>query len=256
MPPISCKAMLLSSLGGTQMQTDSANAVIPAHIAIILDGNGRWAKKRGLPRNMGHRQGAKALEPIIHRCKELGVKYLTLYVFSTENWSRPADEVTGIMDLLRRHLKNAEKYTAENIRLKVLGDIDRLDEDIQKQIADIEKISENNDAITVSFALNYGGRQEILHAARLAAENAAKEGREPCSITENDIESCLYTAGFPDPDIIIRPSGEKRLSNFLLWQCAYSEFIFMDILWPDFTPDDLDNAIAEFARRSRRFGGL
>lgn len=234
------------------MQTNA----IPAHIAIILDGNGRWAKKRGLARSMGHRQGAKALGPIVRRCKQLGVKYLTLYVFSTENWSRPADEVAGIMDLLRQQFKEAEKYVSENVRIKVLGDVSRLDEDIRAQIADAEKRSENNDGLTVSFALNYGGRQEIARAARLAAEKAAKEGRNPDSITEKDIENELYTAGYPDPDIIIRPSGEKRLSNFLLWQCAYSEFVFMDILWPDFTPDDLDEAIAEFAKRNRRFGGL
>lgn len=238
------------------MQTESANAVIPAHIAIILDGNGRWAKKRGLPRNMGHRQGAKALGPVLRRCKQLGVKYLTLYVFSTENWSRPADEVAGIMDLLRQQLKEADKYAAENVRIKVLGDESRLDDDIRKSIADIESRSAGNDALTVSFALNYGGRQEITRAARLACEKAISEGRELSSLTEQDIEGCLYTAGFPEPDIIIRPSGEKRLSNFLLWQCAYSEFIFMDILWPDFTPDDLDDAISEFSRRNRRFGGL
>lgn len=238
------------------MQTNAANAVIPAHIAIILDGNGRWAKKRGLARSMGHRQGAKALRPIVRHCQQRGVKYLTLYVFSTENWSRPADEVSGIMDLLRQQFKDAEKYISENVRIKVLGDVSRLDEDIKEQIADAEKRSENNDGLTVSFALNYGGRQEIVRAARLAAEKAAKEGRNLDSITEKDIENELYTAGYPDPDIIIRPSGEKRLSNFLLWQCAYSEFVFMDILWPDFTPDDLDEAIAEFAKRNRRFGGL
>ncbi|MBP1557034.1 MAG: di-trans,poly-cis-decaprenylcistransferase, partial [Oscillospiraceae bacterium] len=197
-----------------------------------------------------------ALGPIVRRCKQLGVKYLTLYVFSTENWSRPADEVAGIMDLLRQQFKEAEKYVSENVRVKVLGDVSRLDEDIREQIADAEKRSENNDGLTVSFALNYGGRQEIARAARLAAEKAAKEGRNPDLITEKDIEKELYTAGYPDPDIIIRPSGEKRLSNFLLWQCAYSEFVFMDILWPDFTPDDLDEAIAEFAKRNRRFGGL
>lgn len=238
------------------MQTESANAVIPKHIAIILDGNGRWAKKRGLPRNMGHRQGAKALGPVLRHCKQLGIKYLTLYVFSTENWSRPDDEVKGIMELLRQQLKEADKYVGENVRIRILGDASRLDEDIRKSIEDIESRSADNDGLTVSFALNYGGRQEITRAARLACERLIAEGREPSSLTEQDIESCLYTAGFPEPDIIIRPSGEKRLSNFLLWQCAYSELVFMDILWPDFTPDALDDAIAEFSRRSRRFGGL
>lgn len=238
------------------MLNNEASAVIPAHIAIILDGNGRWAKARGLARKMGHRQGAKTLGPIVRHCSQLGVKYLTLYVFSTENWSRPADEVSGIMDLLRQQFKEAEKYADENVRIKVLGDVSRLDEDIRQKIADAEKRSAQNTGLTLSFALNYGGRQEIVMAAQKAAQAALKEGRSPDLITAEDIENNLYTAGFPDPDMIIRPSGEKRLSNFLLWQCAYSEFVFMDILWPDFTPNDLDKAIAEFSMRNRRFGGL
>lgn len=238
------------------MDTNAANAAVVAHIAIILDGNGRWAKKRGFPRGYGHKQGAKALGPIVRHCQKLGIKYLTLYVFSTENWSRPADEVEGIMNLLREQFKEAEKYTSENVRIRVLGDTSSLAPDICDKIKDTEKKSRNNTGLTVAFALNYGGRQEIVDSVKAVAKRVASGEISPEDISEKDIENGLYTAGFPDPDMIIRPSGEKRLSNFLLWQCAYSEFIFMDILWPDFTPAALDDAIAEFAKRDRRFGGI
>jgi len=231
-------------------------SVTPEHIALILDGNGRWAKARNLPRSMGHRQGAKTLGPIVRHCQKIGVKYLTLYVFSTENWSRPADEVDGIMNLLREQFKSAEQYIDQNVRIKVLGDVSKLAPDIIEQIADAESRSAENDGLTVCFALNYGGRDEIVRAARIIAEKAAAGQISAGDISAEIISDNLYTAGMPDPDIIIRPSGEKRLSNFLLWQCAYSEFVFMDVLWPDFTPDHLDTAIAEFSSRSRRFGGI
>ena len=238
------------------MINDKAAGASPRHIAIILDGNGRWAKSRGLPRSMGHRQGVKALGPVVEHCVKLGVKYLTLYVFSTENWSRPDDEVRGIMDLLREQFKNIEQYVDRDVRIKVLGDISRLDNDLIERISDAECRSAGNSGITVCFALNYGGRDEIVRAARRLAQKAVDGEIATGDIDAEKFSDNLYTAGIPDPDFIVRPSGEKRLSNFLLWQCAYSEFVFMDILWPDFTPEDLDKAIAEFSARSRRFGGI
>jgi len=238
------------------MQKNAEIKNAPAHIALILDGNGRWAKKRGLPRSMGHKQGVKTLEPIVEHCIKIGVKYLTLYVFSTENWSRPDDEVKGIMDLLREQFKNIEQYVSKNVRIKILGDISRLDSDLIIQINDAVEKSSKNTGLTICFALNYGGRDEIVNAAKKIAEKIEAGELSSSEITAEIISDNIYTAGIPDPDIIIRPSGEKRLSNFLLWQCAYSEFVFMDILWPDFTPDDLDRAIEEFSARSRRFGGI
>lgn len=236
--------------------SDTTTVRIPAHIAIIMDGNGRWAKKRGLARSMGHRQGTKVLGPIVRHCQKLGVAYLTLYVFSTENWNRPPEEVAGIMDLLREHFKEAERYASENVRIRVLGDVSRLDDDLQRQIEKTEDDSSQNTGLTVSFALNYGGRQELVHAMRQLADAVKLGTLQPEDIDEAAIKKQLYTADIPDPDLILRPSGEQRLSNFLLWQCAYAEFVFMDILWPDFTPADLDSAIAEYAGRNRRFGGI
>lgn len=229
---------------------------IPAHIGIILDGNGRWAKKRSMPRNAGHKAGADALGPVIRHCQRLGVKCVTLYVFSTENWRRPKEEVDGIMNLLRSNLKQAEKFRGENARIRILGDIEHLDDDLKTSIAEIEHKSAGNTGITVCFALNYGGRQEIISAVKKIASDVKENSLTIDEIDEEVFSSRLYTAGIVDPDLIIRPSGEKRISNFLLWQCAYSEFVFMDILWPDFTPDDLDMAIAEYSKRSRRFGGI
>lgn len=236
--------------------TDTATASVPAHIAIIMDGNGRWANKRGLARSIGHRQGTKTLRPIVRRCQKLGVSYLTLYTFSTENWNRPADEIAGIMKLLREHFKEAERYASENIRIRVIGDISRLEEDLQKKLLKAEADSANNTGMTLCFALNYGGRQEIIHAVRSIASAVQSGELQPEAIDEAAFQQHLYTFDIPDPDLILRPSGEQRLSNFLLWQCAYSEFIFMDVLWPDFTPRDLDLAIAEYTKRHRRFGGI
>ena len=238
------------------MQNNAEFINIPAHIALILDGNGRWAKQRGLPRSMGHRQGVKALGPIVDHCIKIGVKYLTLYVFSTENWSRPDEEVKGIMNLLREQFKNIDNYVDRNVRIKILGDISRLDSDLIVQINDAVLKSAENTALTVCFALNYGGRDELVNAAKKISSKVLAGEISPDEITAEHIADNIYTAGMPDPDIIIRPSGEKRLSNFLLWQCAYSEFVFMDILWPDFKPEDLDKAIEEFSARSRRFGGI
>lgn len=235
-------------------QTTAAG--VPAHIAIILDGNGRWAKKRGLARSIGHRQGTRALRPVIRHCQDLGVRYLTLYVFSTENWNRPPKEIDGIMNLLRENFEEATKSAGENIRIRVLGDVSRLDSDLQQEIAKSVHDTAKNTGLTVNFALNYGGRQELVFAMRKLAEAVKAGDLQPSNIDEAIIEQQLYTSDMPDPDLIIRPSGEQRLSNFLLWQCAYSEFVFMDVLWPDFKPNDLDLAIAEYAGRNRRFGGV
>ncbi len=226
------------------------------HIAIIMDGNGRWAKKRGLARSMGHRQGTRALRPVIRHCQALGVRYLTLFVFSTENWQRPQKEIDGIMSLLQEHFDEAARSAGEDIRIRVLGDPSCLAPDLQRQIADAERDTAQNTGLTVNFALNYGGRQELVSAMRRLAEDIRSGALQAEEIDEAAIEQRLYTAGMPDPDLIIRPSGEQRLSNFLLWQCAYSEFVFMDVLWPDFKPSDLDAAIAEYTRRNRRFGGV
>ncbi|WMJ84192.1 isoprenyl transferase [Oscillospiraceae bacterium LTW-04] len=235
-------------------QTTAAG--VPTHIAIVLDGNGRWAKKRGLARSIGHRQGTRALRPVIRHCQNIGVRYLTLYVFSTENWNRPQNEVDGIMNLLQEHFDEATKSAGENIRIRVLGDVSRFDADLQQQIAKSVQDTAQNTGLTVNFALNYGGRQELVYAMRKLAEAVESGDLKPEDIDEAAIDRQLYTADMPDPDLIIRPSGEQRLSNFLLWQCAYSEFVFMDVLWPDFKTNDLDAAIAEYAGRNRRFGGV
>lgn len=238
------------------MQQSNDGEQIPSHIAIIMDGNGRWAKRRGLPRTMGHRQGAKAVEPIIRRCLELGVSSLSLYAFSTENWSRPASEVDAIMSLLREMLHSADQYRRENVRLRVVGDRSALAPDLLREIESAERESAERTGMTVNMAINYGGREELARAARLLAEQVKDGTLFPEEIGEKQVAAALYTAGQPELDLLIRPSGEKRISNFLLWQCAYAEFVFMDILWPDFTPADLDAAIEEYRRRHRRFGGI
>jgi len=235
--------------------TDQAS-IAPAHVAIILDGNGRWAKKRGLPRTEGHRRGAANVQRIARACRDRGIRVLTLYCFSTENWSRPDDEVAGIMNLLRRYLDDADNYRRDHIRLRVIGDRSRLAPDIVEKIADAERQSDEDAVMTLNLAINYGGREELTHAARALASLAAAGEIEPDAIKEEDISAALYTAGLPELDLMIRPSGEQRLSNFLLWQCAYAEFVFQDVLWPDYSEQDLDEALAMFGRRNRRFGGI
>lgn len=229
---------------------------IPRHIGFIMDGNGRWAKKRAMPRNFGHNKGADVFKKTIDWCRELGVKCATFYAFSTENWRRPADEVKGIMDLLRRYLKDIRASADENIRIVILGDIEPFDEDIRAELADIMQTSRNNTGFIVGIALNYGGRAEICNAARALAQRCADGVLSPEDVTEERIEELLYTSEMPPLDLVIRPSGEQRLSNFLIWQAAYAEFVFLDTLWPDFTKKDLENAIREYAGRSRRFGGI
>lgn len=244
------------ALNGTAGGFPLSAEKMPKHIAIIMDGNGRWAKKRGLPRKAGHKAGAEALEKIISAARELGLSHLTVYAFSTENWKRSQEEVDAIMNLLRQYLKNYfKKFIKDDVKMNVIGDIRRLDADIQEQILEIERLSENKTGLFVHIALNYGGRDELRRAmAKIAAE--ATEGRLSLEeITEDSIGSYLDTAGTPDPELVIRTSGEERISNFLLWQSAYSEFYFCDTLWPDFTKADLEKAIYSYQNRERRFGG-
>ena len=226
--------------------------VLPEHIAIIMDGNGRWAKKRSLPRSAGHAAGAKTFKTIARYCNKIGLKYLTVYAFSTENWKRPPEEIDGIMNLLRDYLKDAENFKQENIRVKFIGDPTPLADDIKQLMKKDEDGSADATGLKLNIAINYGGRDELVHAVRRIAE----EGLSPDEITEDEISGRLYTACMPDPDFIIRPSGEYRLSNFLLWQSAYAEYWFSDILWPDFKPRHLEQAIDDYNRRNRRFGGV
>lgn len=229
-----------------------AKRVLPRHIAIIMDGNGRWAKKRGLPRSAGHVAGAKTFKSIARYCNKIGLKYLTVYAFSTENWRRPKDEVDGIMNLLRDYLKDAENFKGENIRLRFIGNIDVLDEDIKALVEKNEKMSEDATGLNLNIAVNYGGRDEITNAVKRIVES----GINAEDITEDTISANLYTANMPDPDFIIRPSGEYRLSNYLIWQSAYAEYWFSDVLWPDFKAKHLEKAIEDFNKRNRRFGGV
>ena len=227
----------------------------PRHIAIIMDGNGRWAKKRGLPRTAGDAAGAESFRRIANYCRTLGVEYLTVYAFSTENWRRSQEEVAGIMKLLHRYLVEALADMEKNrVRFRFFGDLSRLSPELRQLCLDAESRSEEYD-VQVNFCLNYGGRDEIVRAARAFSQDVADGKRRPGELSEALFSQYLYSADVPDPELIIRPSGEKRTSNFLLWQSAYSEYVFMNVLWPDFTPKDLDQAIEEYHRRNRRFGG-
>ncbi len=230
---------------------------IPVHIAVIMDGNGRWASKRGLPRKMGHREGANNLKRIVKECDAIGIKYLTAYAFSTENWIRPKEEVDALMTLLLEFLRNADKELAgENIRILVIGDRERLPEDIQNEIIRVVNNTSTNTGLNLVMALNYGSRCEITSAAAHIARDV-KDGRINAEdIDEKLFSDYLYTKDIPDPDLVIRPSGENRLSNFLLWQSSYSEFWYSNILWPDFSKKDLLEAISEYQKRNRRYGGL
>ena len=229
---------------------------LPDHVGFIMDGNGRWAKKRGLPRSFGHREGAKQFKKIVRYCKDIGLKNISFYAFSTENWQRPAEEVNTIMELFRDYIVDVRNFLSENTRMIFLGDKSAFDEDLQEKMIKLEEDTAKYDEMTLMMAVNYGGRDEITHAARILAEKAAKGEIKPEDITEQSISDNLYTAGYPDVDLLIRPSGEQRISNYLLWQCAYAEFYYTNVLWPDFTPDELDKALAEYARRNRRFGGV
>ena len=230
---------------------------IPVNLGIIMDGNGRWAKKRGLPRTAGHITGAQVFRKITKYCEKCGVRYLTVYAFSTENWRRPKDEVESIMNLLRQYLKESlADFQQENIAVRFIGNRDELAEDIRILIEEAEESTAHKTGMTLNIALNYGGQQEIVHAARTLAERVAKSELTPDAIDEKVLQEALYTEDQPPVDLILRPSGEYRLSNFLIWQSAYAEFVFMDVLWPDFKEKDLDWAFEEYARRDRRFGGV
>ena len=230
--------------------------LVPQHIAIIMDGNGRWAKKRGLPRTAGHSAGAESFRRIANYCRTLGVKYLTVYAFSTENWKRSEAEVSGIMTLLGNYLKEALRDMEKNhVRFRFFGDLSRLSPKLQKLCLDAQERSSEYHEVQVNFCLNYGGRDEIIRAIRAYAQDVADGKKKPTDLDEATFEAYLDSAGVPDPELVIRPSGEMRLSNFLPWQTVYSEFVFMDVLWPDFGPAELDAAIEEFRRRNRRFGG-
>ena len=230
---------------GLFQKKEAAQLPPPRHIAIIMDGNGRWARKRGLPRTAGHAAGAESFRRIANYCRTLGVRYLTVYAFSTENWKRSQEEVSGIMTLLGRYLEEALRDMEKNrVHFVFFGDLSRLSPELQELCRNAEARSRE-----------YGGRDEILRAARRFAQAVANGEQEPDQLDESLFSRYLYSAGVPDPELIIRPSGEKRTSNFLLWQSAYSEYVFQDVLWPDYSPRDLDAAIAEFHRRNRRFGG-
>ena len=228
---------------------------VPQHVAIILDRNGRWAKAKGMPRNYGHAQGSKNVERICEEAWRMGIKYLTVYAFSTENWNRPKDEVDALMKLLRNYMKTCLKTAAKNdMKVRVIGDIEPLDEDIKKRISELEAATVDNGGLNFTIALNYGSRDEMTRAAKRMAQDCVAGKLDPEMIDESVFESYLDTHSIPDPDLMIRTSGEQRLSNYLLWQLAYSEFYFTDVPWPDFTKDELVKAVEEYNHRHRRFG--
>lgn len=230
---------------------------LPRHVAIIMDGNGRWAKRRGLPRTAGHAAGAENFRTIATYCKNIGLDYLTVYAFSTENWKRPLEEVSTIMGLLKKYLlESIEKMERDRIRLHFFGDLSPLPAELREMCGRTDAISQRYDGMQVNVCLNYGGRDEIVRAARAFAADCAAGKTAPEQLTEEGFSQYLYSAGVPDPDLVIRPSGELRISNFLLWQSAYAEFYYTDVLWPDFSKEELHKALAAYQSRSRRFGGV
>ena len=230
---------------------------IPQHVAIILDGNGRWAKSKGMPRNYGHMQGAKNVEVICEEAYKLGIKYLTVYAFSTENWNRPQDEVDALMKLLRNYMKTCLKTAEKNdMKIRVIGDKTRLDEDIRTRIAELEESTKNNGGLNFQIAINYGSRDEMRRAITALAKDCVDGKVNPDDISEAMFDTYLDTHDIPDPDLMIRTSGEQRLSNYLLWQLAYSEFYFTDVPWPDFSKEELIKAVEQYNKRDRRFGGV
>ena len=230
---------------------------VPQHVAIILDGNGRWAKSKGMPRNYGHAQGSKNVERICEEAWRMGIKYLTVYAFSTENWNRPKSEVDALMKLLRIYMKTCLKTAEKNdMKIRVIGDIKALDEDIKKRIIELEEASKNNNGLNFTIAINYGSRDEMIRAVKRLAQDCVDGKIRVEEISDPVYESYLDTHGIPDPDLLIRTSGEQRLSNYLLWQMAYTEFYFTDVLWPDFTKEELVKAVEQYNRRDRRYGGV
>ena len=234
-----------------------SDIILPEHIGIIMDGNGRWAKKRGLPRSAGHTAGAQTFRKITRYCSDIGIKYLTVYAFSTENWRRPSDEVNALMRLFKDYLQEALRdFKDDSIVVRFIGDRTAFSPELLNLMNENEEESRDRDGMVLNIAMNYGGRAELVTAMRQMAQEAADGSLKPEEIDEALISDHLYTKGQPDPDLIIRPSGENRTSNFLLWQSAYAEYVIMDVLWPDFTPKDLDQALIEYAKRNRRFGGV
>lgn len=230
---------------------------MPRHVAIILDGNGRWAKAKGMPRNYGHVQGAKTVEVICEEAYRMGIQYLTVYAFSTENWNRPKDEVDALMKLLRNYMKTCLQTAKKNrMCVRVLGEKSRLDQDIRDRIAELEEATKDNDGLHFQIAINYGGRDEILRAAKKLARKVEQGQLQAEDLTEADLSGCLDTAGIPDPDLLIRTCNEQRISNFLLWQLAYTEFYFTPVPWPDFSKEELVRAVEAYNHRDRRYGGL
>ncbi len=229
---------------------------LPRHIAIIMDGNGRWAKKRGLPRSAGHVKGADNFRRIVRFCGEIGISYLTVYAFSTENWTRPKEEVDALMRLLAEYLERAYKELDERVRVRIIGEREMLSPELLEKVEALEAYTEDRTGMVLNIALSYGGRQEILHAARVCAKKVESGEMKADDVTLETLGEALYTGDQPDPDLIIRPSGEKRISNFLLWQSAYAEFWYSNVLWPSFKPAHLMDAISEFQGRNRRFGGV
>jgi len=241
----------------SEVTTDVGTAVLPRHVAIIMDGNGRWAERRGMPRVEGHRRGLEAVRAAVRASMDLGIAFLTLYSFSAENWSRPAAEVGELMRLLRYFIRHdlADLHN-HNVRIRILGERAGVPNDIVPLLDEAEALTRGNTGLGLQIAFNYGARQEILHAVRRLAEQVARGEHRADAIDQLSLESGLYTAGLPDPDLVIRTSGEQRLSNFLLWQAAYAEFVFLPVLWPDFAKGHLEEALGQFANRRRRFGGL
>lgn len=232
------------------------NVAVPVHVGVIMDGNGRWAKKRGLPRKLGHREGAKNFRTITRHAKAVGVQYITFYAFSTENWKRPKDEVDAIMELFEKYLDEVRDFVEENIRIRFIGDRSALSETLQRKMASVEEDSKDFTAMTLVLAINYGGRDEICHSVKALARKVREGTLDPEDITQDMIEANLYTEEIPPLDLVIRPSGEQRLSNFMIWQAAYAEFYYTNILWPDFKNEDFDRAVLAYSERNRRFGGV
>ena len=242
---------------GKKQEEGQAPLHLPVHIGIIMDGNGRWAQKRLLPRSAGHRAGAQTFRTITRYCSKIGIRYLTVYAFSTENWNRPSDEVGALLRLFKEYLEEALRdFMDENIRVRFIGDVSAFPAELRTLIQEVEEASACKTGMVLNLAMNYGGRAEITRAAKRVAQEVASGNLGLEDLTEERFAQYLYTGGQPDPDLIIRPSGEERLSNFLLWQSAYAELVYFDILWPDFKTSDLDEALAIYASRQRRFGGV
>lgn len=236
--------------------SENNKSVLPTHIGFIMDGNGRWAEKRGLQRKFGHKEGAKTFKKIVKYCKKIGIKYITFFAFSTENWKRPSDEVEAIMELFDKYLDEVREHIKENVRVMFIGDKSAFDDKFRSKMIALEEDSKDFDSMTLILAINYGGRDDIIHAAKQVSELVKSGIISSSQIDESLFSNLLYTKGIPDVDYIIRPSGELRISNFLIWQAAYAEYYFTDILWPDFSEKDLDKALDDFKHRKRRYGGV